>query len=88
MAGKSSVEVLKKLEINTIGDLAQSDLKLIMLHLKSHGKMLWEFANGIGTSIVQSEPDEAKGIGNSQLSVKTRRQWRKSGRYLSGLRRV
>lgn len=65
MAGKSSVEVLKKLEINTIGDLAQADLKLIMLHLKSHGKMLWEFANGIGTSVVQSEPDEAKGIGNS-----------------------
>lgn len=65
MAGKSSVEVLKKLEINTIGDLAQADLKLITLHLKSHGKMLWEFANGIGTSVVQSEPDEAKGIGNS-----------------------
>ena len=40
MAGRSSAEVLKKLEINTIGDLAQSDLKLIMLHLKSHGKML------------------------------------------------
>ena len=65
MAGKSSVEVLKKLEINTIGDLAQADLKLITLHLKSHGKMLWEFANGIGTSIIQSEPEEAKGIGNS-----------------------
>ena len=65
MAGRSSVEVLKKLEINTIGDLAQADLKLIMLHLKSHWKMLWEFANGIGTSVVQSEPDEAKGIGNS-----------------------
>ena len=65
MAGKSSEEVLKKLEINTIGDLAQSDPRLIMLHLKSHGKMLWEFANGIGTSVVQSEPDETKGIGNS-----------------------
>ena len=65
MAGRSSVEVLKKLEINTIGDLARADLKLITLHLKSHGKMLWEFANGIGNSIVQSEPDEAKGIGTS-----------------------
>ena len=65
MAGRSSAEVLKKLEINTIGDLAQADLKLITLHLKRHGKMLWEFANGIGTSIIQSEPEEAKGIGNS-----------------------
>ena len=26
---------------------------------------MWEFANGIGTSTVQSEPEEAKGIGNS-----------------------
>lgn len=65
MAGRSSVETLKKLEINTIGDLAQTDLRVIMLHLKSHGKMLWEFANGIGTSQVQSEPEQAKGIGNS-----------------------
>lgn len=65
MAGRSSVEILKKLEINTIGELAQSDLKLIMLHLKSHGKLLWESANGMGSSRVRSEPEEAKGIGNS-----------------------
>ena len=65
MAGRSSVEVLKKLEINTIGDLAQSDPALIALHLKSHGRMLWAFANGRGTDIVQAEPEEAKGIGNS-----------------------
>ena len=63
MAGKSSVQVLKKLEINTIGALAQADPDLISLHLKSHGRMLWEFANGIGTSTVQSEPEEAKGSG-------------------------
>ncbi len=65
MAGRSSVEVLKKLEINTIGDLARADLDLIELHLKSHGKMLWEFANGIDHSEVQSQQAEAKGIGNS-----------------------
>ena len=65
MAGKSSVETLKKLEINTIGDLAQADPELIALHLKSHGKMLWEFANGRGRDVVQAEPEEAKGIGNS-----------------------
>src|SRR5699024_12772626 len=39
--------------------------RLITLHLKSHGKMLWEFANGIGTDVVQAEPEQAKGIGNS-----------------------
>ena len=55
----------KKLEINTIGDLAHADVNVITLHLKSHGRMLWNFANGIGDDKVQYEPEEAKGVGNS-----------------------
>ena len=39
MAGHSSVETLRKLEIQTIGDLAKADPKLIELHLKSHGSV-------------------------------------------------
>lgn len=65
MAGRSSVETLKKLEIHTIGDLAQMDPVFLELHLKSHGRMLWEFANGKGDSCVVTEKAEAKGIGNS-----------------------
>lgn len=65
MAGHSSVEVLKKLEILTIGDLVQADPELLVLHLKSHGQMLWEFANGIDHSSVQPQQTEAKGVGNS-----------------------
>ncbi|MGC4020022.1 MAG: DNA polymerase IV [Muricomes sp.] len=65
MAGRSSVETLKKLEIYTIGDLAQTDPDLIFLHMKSHGRKLWEFANGMSDAAVQSGEMEAKGIGNS-----------------------
>lgn len=65
MAGKSSVETFKKLEIHTIGDLAKADPRIIELHLKSHGRMLWEFANGLDRSKVISEKVDAKGIGNS-----------------------
>lgn len=65
MAGRSSVEVLRKLEIRTIGELAKADPNFLALHLKSHGRTLWEFANGIGDDIVRSEAEEAKGIGNS-----------------------
>lgn len=65
MAGHSSVAVLKKLEIRTIGDLARSDPALISLHLKSHGKMLWEYANGLDDTPVASGPSDLKGIGNS-----------------------
>ena len=70
MAGKSSVETLKKLEIRTIGDLAQTDPKILELHLKSHGRTLWEFANGKGDDVVSNEPEEAKGIGNSTTLAK------------------
>lgn len=65
MAGRSSVEVLQKLEIRTIGELAKADPELLELHLKSHGRTLWEFANGNAGSKVIRERVENKGIGNS-----------------------
>ena len=65
MAGRSSVEQLKKLEIHTIGDLAQMNPEILELHLKSHGRMLWESANGRGDDSVVSVRVDAKGIGNS-----------------------
>ena len=65
MAGRSSVEVLNKLEIRTIGELAKADPNLLELHLKSHGRTLWEFANGIDHEKVRRGHVENKGIGNS-----------------------
>lgn len=65
MCGKSSTEALRKLEIKTIGELAKTDREIIASHLKSHGLLLWEYANGIDDSAVVSTPSEAKGIGNS-----------------------
>lgn len=73
MAGRSSVETLQKLEIKTIGDLANADLSILELHLKSHGRTLWEFANGIGDERVISEKTDAKGIGNSTTLPKDAR---------------
>lgn len=65
MCGKSSVEVLRKLEIETIGQLAGTDKKILEAHLKSHGTLLWEYANGIDDSPVVSTPPDSKGVGNS-----------------------
>lgn len=65
MAGKASVTTLQKLGIYTIGDLALTDPCLLTPHLKSHGKMLWEYANGIDNTPLVSTPEKAKGIGNS-----------------------
>lgn len=65
MCGRSSVEVLRKLEILTIGDLANTDPDILTAHLKSHGRLLHEYANGIDVSLVETSPSAAKGIGNS-----------------------
>lgn len=65
MCGRSSVEALRRLGILTIGDLAQTDLSILQTNMKSHGKLLWEYANGIDNSVVETEHAAAKGIGNS-----------------------
>lgn len=70
LCGRSSVETLKKLGILTIGDLARADTAVLSSHLKSHGLMLWNYANGLDTSTVLPEPAEAKGIGNSTTLTK------------------
>ena len=65
MVGRSTAEKLRLLGIKTIGDLAKTDVGILTAHLKSHGKTIWEFANGIeGTPIDGRAHTENKGIGN------------------------
>ncbi|MCF2668076.1 MULTISPECIES: Y-family DNA polymerase [Lachnospiraceae] len=85
MAGRSSVETLNKLEIHTIGDLANTDPAILELHLKSHGRKLWEFANGMDESRVEKEKAEAKGIGNSVTLPKDVETEEEAGRILNEL---
>lgn len=65
MAGKSSVDTLHKLGIFNIGQLAKSPVNILESHMKSHGRVLWEYANGIDSGVVNFEKEDAKGIGNS-----------------------
>ncbi|WP_099467305.1 DNA polymerase Y family protein [Konateibacter massiliensis] len=65
MAGKSSVKTLNTLGIHTIGELAQTSPDLLEAHLKSHGRLLWQYANGIDETPVVADQTELKGIGNS-----------------------
>lgn len=70
MCGKSSADTLRKMGIRTIGDLAKTDKAAVESWLKSHGTMLWNYANGIDESKVISVPPRAKGIGNSTTLAK------------------
>ena len=63
--GRATTKKLFGLGIYTIGDLARSDPALLKLHFKKHGEVIWQFANGVDVSVVQSAPPPNKGYGNS-----------------------
>ena len=65
MVGHASAQRLMQLGIRTIGDLAHTDPAFLQFHFKSHGKTMWEYANGIDSSPLDPETHELKGIGNS-----------------------
>lgn len=65
MVGRATTSKLFKLGIYTIGDLAKLDKELIYAHLKSHGLLVWNYANGIeDSSVRKSNYEFIKGIGN------------------------
>lgn len=63
--GKSAVKTLHGLGIYTIGDLAKSDISMLRGHMKSHGEVIWQLANGYDVSEVEAKERENKGYGNS-----------------------
>ena len=65
MVGRRSAEKLMGFGIQTIGELAHTDPSFLTAHFKSHGRLMWEFANGIDPTPVLSQKQEAKGIGSS-----------------------
>lgn len=66
MVGRATAAKLYKLNIFTIGDLANYDVTILKEKLKSHGVLVWNYANGIENSEVRkSNYIEMKGVGNS-----------------------
>lgn len=66
MVGRATKRKLEKFGINTIGQLANTDISILKNQFKSHGQVIWNYANGIDTSQVRSSNyEEVKGLGNS-----------------------
>ena len=66
MVGRATAKKLRNRAINTIGDLAHYDPKILKLFLKSHGILVWNYANGNEASPVREcRRPLIKGIGNS-----------------------
>lgn len=65
MIGKKTVPKLNNMKIKTIGDLAKTDKNILIKKFGKHGKLMWEYANGIDNSEVQYIEENPKSIGNS-----------------------
>ena len=65
MVGRKSIPKLEQLGIKTIGDLAKQDETVLIKKFGKHGKIMWEYANGIDESPVIYIQEQPKNIGNS-----------------------
>lgn len=63
--GRATEKKLRSLGITTIGELAKTDVTILRAHLKKHGEIIHDFANGIDVSLVSNEAVANKGYGNS-----------------------
>ena len=63
--GGSTARRLHELGIHTIGDLARSDPRILEAHFKSHGKVMYDYANGKDDEHKIRFHDERKGYSHS-----------------------
>lgn len=65
MVGRKTLPKLEQMGIKTIGDLAKQESTILVKRFGKHGKLMWEYANGIDTSEVVYEYEQPKCIGNA-----------------------
>lgn len=65
MVGKKSAVKLRSIGINKIGDLANSNKKIIIKRFGKFGATIWDNANGINNDEVVYEEEIPKSVGNS-----------------------
>lgn len=65
--GRNTCSRLHKINIRTIGDLANCDLNYLINYIGKHGDVLWHYANGLDDSPVKETGSsrEIKSVGNS-----------------------
>ncbi|MDS1029954.1 DNA polymerase IV [Bacillota bacterium LX-D] len=70
MVGRATLAKLQNYAICTIGDLAKTDPQFLKRLLKSHGILIWNYANGYdNTPVKDNATIPIKGIGNSTTTA-------------------
>jgi len=83
--GKATEKKLNSLGIRTIGDLAGADKGVLKTIMKKQGEMLYNYANGIDDSGLETEPEDNKGYSNSTTIAYDVTDSYTAKRYLQGL---
>ncbi len=65
MVGAATERKLHRMGILTIGDLAHASVRELQKRLGKFGQTIWHFANGRNAEMVQAQPPDNKGYGNS-----------------------
>ena len=84
--GRHTVPRMKLLGINTIGDLASSDVDMLGTQFGKTGRMMYELCNGRDVSPVISVPPKAKSYSNGMTFVRdleNERDYRAAVTYLA-----
>lgn len=63
--GPATEKKLHGMGITTIGQLAAADPERLRRRFHHHGLVIWEFANGRGSNLLEEVPDQNKSYGNS-----------------------
>lgn len=83
--GHASLRTLQAMGIRTIGELAKTNPVYLRGYMKSHGTLIWQYANGIDVSEVVDTPPPAKGYGNSLTTPKDVQDAELAKQYLLSL---
>lgn len=68
--GQATAARLRNMGINTIGDAAHTDIRILRASLGDKaGSYIYESANGIGSTVVHADQEEAKGYSNESTTV-------------------
>ncbi len=70
MVGKSSSKILRNIGINTIGDLANSNIRILNKYFKNQAQFLLDSANGIDYTKVEKRDSKSESISTTETLIK------------------
>ncbi len=70
MVGKSSSKILRSIGINTIGELANSNIRTLNKHFKNQAQFLLDSANGIDYTKVEKRDSKSESISTTETLIK------------------